>query len=62
MFVKPEENMTFQKYQKMERIVQIYTQEKMISRETNWQLDLICVYIDQYTKQAKIKVFEKVVI
>jgi putative endonuclease len=58
--IKPEENMTFAKYNKIERTVLDYIVKNNISHETEYQIDLLCVYLNQRKKEARIKYFEKI--
>lgn len=57
-YIKPEENMTFQKYKKLEKAVGSYVGEKGLEGE--FQIDLLTVYLDESRKEAHIKVFEKI--
>jgi putative endonuclease len=52
--IRPEENMHPQKLARLERTILTYLSEKHVSHETDWQLDLLVVFIDEVTKRAKI--------
>lgn len=53
--VQPEENLTKDKWQKILKAVEIYKKAKSISQETVWFVDLVCVFIDTDTREARIK-------
>jgi len=58
----PAENLTKQKYQKIVLTVGDYLSENNVSHETNWQIDLYCIYIDQNKKNHKVSVLENLII
>jgi putative endonuclease len=58
--VKPEDNLTKDKWSKLVTSIQIYLQHKNISKELSYQVDLACVYIDTETKQGKVVLLENV--
>lgn len=57
---RPEENMHPQKVRRLMRVVEVYLVSHGISDE--WQFDLICVYLNQETKNAKIKHLENIIL
>lgn len=58
--VKPEDNLTQAKWSKLVISVGIYLQHKSISKGSNYQIDLACVYIDTETRQGRVKLLENV--
>jgi putative endonuclease len=61
MLFKPADNVTEQKLQRMHRTIELYLEKKYISRETTWQIDVISVYINQNSKQAKVEILWNIV-
>ena len=59
--IRPEENMTSKKLQKLYRTIEIYLSDKKIPKTKKWQLDLYVVFLDQVNKQAKIRRLENIV-
>lgn len=53
--VQPEENLTRDKWQKILKTIDVYKKVKSISQETTWFVDLVCVFIDNTTREAKIR-------
>ena len=54
--IRPEDNMTPQKLQKFRRIVESYLASSVTHETTKpWQVDLLCVYLDQKNKKAHVK-------
>jgi putative endonuclease len=60
--VRPEENMHEKKMERMGRIVQTYLSNRNISEDTEWQCDLVCVYLDVKGKKAKVEVLENIIL
>ena len=58
--IRPEENMHPNKLQKIYRTIEVYIQEKDI-KDKDWQLDLVCVLLDEVGKKAKFRVIENIV-
>lgn len=59
---RPEENLSFHKFLKIARTVDIYLLENSVSGETPWQIDLACVYIDLAKKQGRVEILENIII
>jgi Holliday junction resolvase-like predicted endonuclease len=59
---RPEENLSFHKFIKIARTVDIYLLENNVSGETPWQIDLACVYIDLAKKQGRVEILENIII
>lgn len=58
--VKPEDNLTKDKWSKLVISSEIYLQHKNISHETKWQIDLACVYINTEVRQGKVILHENI--
>ena len=59
---QPEENMHFWKRKRLTRAIQTYLSEKKVSCETEWQVDIIAVFLDFKSRRAKIRVTENVIL
>lgn len=57
---RPEDNMHPWKLKRLGRTIQTYLLEKHI--EGDWQLDVVTVYINKKTRQAKAEILENVII
>lgn len=57
----PAENLTKKKYFKIYKTITAYKEEFNVSYETNWQIDLYCVFIDKVNKKHKISKIENIV-
>lgn len=58
--IEPEDNMHPKKLERLYRTIETYLAEKQVSHETEWQLDLACVYLDHIKKTAKVKFIENI--
>lgn len=58
--IRPEENLTFFKYQKISRTIQSYLSYKNYSQDQKWQIDLLCIAIDMNQRIGKVSVIENV--
>ena len=58
--VQPEENLTKDKFNKIVKTINFYKQVRSISQETPWYIDLVCVYIDTETREAKIRLYQHI--
>ena len=58
--VKPEDNLTKDKWRKIVISVETYLKHKNISNEKKYQVDLACVYINTETREGKVKLLENV--
>ena len=54
-YIRPEENMTFHKIEKMKRTIEGYLAFSNVPRETKWQVDILCVYLDDINKKAQVR-------
>ena len=59
---KPEDNVHPWKLQRLAKTIQIYLTEKNVSDETNWQFDVITVYIDKKRLISKVSMLENVIL
>ncbi|MFA5651988.1 MAG: YraN family protein [Candidatus Paceibacterota bacterium] len=59
---RPEDNVHPWKLQRLAKTVQIYLTEKDVPHETNWQFDVITVYIDKKRLVSKVSILENVVL
>lgn len=54
----PEDNVHEWKMKRLERVIQTYLDEKRVSDEAPWQLDVMAVFIDFQAKRARIRITE----
>lgn len=59
---RPEDNLHPWKLNRISKTIQIYLNEKKVSAETNWQFDVITVYIDKKNKVSRVKLLENIVL
>lgn len=59
---RPEDNMHPWKLKRLQRAIQTYLIEKYISRESSWQFDLACVFLDQEKRIAKVRFMENLIL
>jgi putative endonuclease len=59
---RPEDNVHPAKIARLSRTIQTYLMEKRVSDETNWQFDVITVYLNMKDKIAKVEILEDIVI
>jgi putative endonuclease len=57
----PEENVHPWKRKRLSRAIQTYLLEKRVSCETEWQIDIIAVFLDFTARKAKIRRLENVI-
>ena len=57
----PVENFTKEKHRKFYKTVMAYLAENHVSRETKWQIDLYCIYIDTITNNHKLSKIKNIV-
>ena len=60
LLVKPEDNITWEKWKNLVASSHIYLKNKAVSHETRWQIDLVCVYIDTEMRQGKAVLIENI--
>ena len=59
---KPEDNMHPWKLKRLSRTIQTYLVSNKVSEDTEWQVNLLVVYLDLDNKKAKIKVVEDIIL
>ncbi len=59
---KPEDNVHPWKLARLGRTIQVYISEREVSPETNWQFDLITVYIDKKALKTSVFMLENVIL
>lgn len=59
---RPEDNMHPWKLKRLQRAIQTYLLEKYRSKEPLWQFDLICVFLDQEKRVAKVRLIENLIL
>src|SRR6185295_17891236 len=58
--IRPEENMHRNKIMRLYRAVQTYLAQHKQSVDSDWQIDLACVYIGLEAKNAKVDLIENI--
>ncbi len=58
----PEENVHPWKQKRLARAIQTYLLEKKIPEETEWQIDIMAIFLDFKTRKAKIRITENVIL
>ena len=59
---RPEDNLHPWKLKRLSRVIQIYLAGKTISRETDWQFDIITVYINKKDRISRVFMLENVIL
>lgn len=59
---RPEDNVHPAKLARLSRTIQTYLMEKGVSDETEWQFDVVTVYLSLKDKTAKVEILEDIVI
>ena len=59
---EPEENVHPWKIKRLHRAIQTYLLEKNVSDETEWQLDILAVFLDLTTRKAKFRFTENIIL
>ena len=60
--IRPEENMHPGKIKRLHRAVQTYLLDHKVPEDKEWQIDLACVSLNQETKEARVELFENIVL
>ena len=60
LVIKPEDNLSFAKWSKILIAVEVYRNHKNIPKETKYQIDLACVYIDTEKKEGRVKLMQNI--
>ena len=58
--VRPDDNLTKDKWSKLVVSCETYLKHKNISHQTKWQIDLACVYINTEIREGKVVLMENV--
>ncbi len=58
----PEDNMHPWKLQRLGRAVQSYLLDRNVTEETEWQFDLVTVFIDMDKRLSKVEIMEDIVL
>lgn len=58
--VKPTDNLTFDKWSKIEISVENYLKHKGVTHGTAYQIDLACVYIQPENREGKVVLMENI--
>ena len=59
---RPEDNMHPWKLKRLSRTIQTYILSRKIGDETEWQVDLLVVFLDLKNKKAKVKVVKDIIL
>ena len=59
---EPEDNMHLWKRQRLGRVVRVYLSEKGMGEDSDWQIDVASVYLDQDSKLLKIDWLEDIIL
>ena len=59
---RPEDNMHPKKLERLSRAVETYLLDRNVSPETEWQFDLVTVYLDLGKKEAKVGMIEDLIL
>lgn len=57
----PEENVHLWKFKRLVRVIQTYLTEKQVPHETEWQIDVIAVFLDDKNKKASFRFTENII-
>lgn len=58
--IQPEDNLTWSKWKKLVKTIDIYLAHKEISYTKKYQVDLACVYINTETRQGRVTLLENI--
>ena len=58
--IKPEDNLTKDKWNKIAVSIDIYLKNRGVTHETKYQIDLACVYINTETREGKIRLLNNI--
>lgn len=60
--LRPEENVHKWKSKRLQRAIQTYLLDRSVSDETEWQFDVMAVFVDMKNKIAAIRSMENVIL
>lgn len=59
---RPEDNVHPAKLKRLHRAIHTYLLDHKVPEATEWQIDVVCVYLDFNTHKARIEVLENVIL
>ena len=59
---RPEDNVHPAKLKRLHRAIQTYLLDRKVPEESEWQLDVACVYLDFSTHRARVEMLENVIL
>lgn len=59
---RPEDNVHEWKLKRLAKTIQVYLLERNVSHETNWQFDVVTVYINKKDRVSKVEMLKNIVI
>lgn len=59
---RPEDNVHSEKLKRLSRTIQTYLLERGVTHETNWQFDVVTVYIDKKSLISRVILLENIVL
>ncbi len=60
--VRPEDNLTKEKWRKLVITLESYLESHHVPRETKYQVDLACVYIDMDKREGRVRLMQNICI
>ena len=60
--LRPEENVHPAKVKRLTRTIETYLLEKNVSPNQEWQIDVVCVYLDLEAKKARVQLLQNIVL
>lgn len=58
--IRPEDNLTESKWSKLVVSCETYLYNKNIPKQTRWQIDLACIYINTETREGRVTLMENI--
>ena len=58
---RPEENVHYWKLKRLARVIQTYLLDKNVPHETEWQIDVIAVFLDTKNEKASFRFTENII-
>ena len=59
---RPEEKVNPTKLKRLHRAIQTYLLDRKVPEDTEWQIDVACVYLDFATHKARVEMLENVIL
>lgn len=59
---RPEDNVHPAKLKRLHRAIQTYLLDHKVAQTTDWQIDVVCVYLDFATRKARVEILENVIL